>query len=177
MRRRHPLPKIWLMTDPRIEDLSAAIMRLPRGSGIIFRHYELPKRERRALFKRVQKLAKARRHSLLLADRPMIARLWGADGAHDRSGHRSRGVRTVAVHNAREAVQAKRIGAGLMFVSPVFTTQSHPNTQVIGALGVARIAGKKRDSTIALGGMTAKRMKRLRALDLYGWAAIDAFRT
>ena len=177
MRRRHPLPKIWLMTDPRIEDLVAAIMRLPRSSGIIFRHYALPYRERRALFRKVQNLAKARRHILLLADRPIVARQWGAAGAHDRSAHRSRGVRTVAVHNAREAAQAKRVGAELMFVSPVFTTQSHPNVRVIGELGLARIAGTKRDRTIALGGMTAKRMKRLRALNLYGWAAIDAFRT
>ena len=177
MRRRHPLPKIWLMTDSRIGDLIRAIQLLPQGSGIIFRHYDLEKRDRRALFKRVQKLAKARRHCLLLADRPMIARQWGAIGAHDRSAHRSRGIRTVAVHNACEAMQARRVKADLIFVSPVFATQSHADARGIGRRGLAGIAGKQCNKTVALGGMTATRMKRLGALNLHGWAAIDAFRT
>jgi thiamine-phosphate pyrophosphorylase len=175
MHRCHPLPKIWLMTDPRISDLSGAIRRLPRGSGIIFRHYELPRGERRALFRAVKTLA-AGRHVLLLADRPHVARQWGADGAHSRSLHRSQGIRTVAVHSAREAALAKRIGADLIFVSPVFATRSHPDAQAIGAVGLGRIAGQMRGRTIALGGMTAKRAKSLSTLKLYGWAAIDAFR-
>lgn len=177
MRRRHPLPKIWLMTDPRIEDLDVAIGALPKGSGIIFRHYQLAATQRRRLFKQVQKLAKARRHVLLLADRPLIARQWGADGAHCRSAHRSQGLRTVAVHNLCEATLARQIKADLIFVSPVFATRSHPDARGIGSLGLARIVTKQRNRTIALGGMTAKRMKKLAALNLHGWAAIDAFRT
>jgi thiamine-phosphate pyrophosphorylase len=175
MRRRHPLPKIWLMTDPRINDLTVVIRRLPRGTGIIFRHYELPQAGRRALFRIVKKLA-AGRHALLLADKPSVAQQWGADGAHCRSAQRSRGIRTVAVHNAREAALAKRVGADLIFVSPVFATRSHPDAQAIRAVGLGRIAGTMRKRTIALGGMTAKRAKSLSALNLYGWAAIDAFR-
>jgi thiamine-phosphate pyrophosphorylase len=162
------------MTDPRIVDLRAAIRSLPRRSGIIFRHYHLPCPERRALFKQVAKLAKARGHKLLLADHPMIARQWGADGAHSRSGHRSCGIRTVAVHNRREAAAAKRIGADLILVSPVYATTSHPGAKAIGPRGIGMIAETQRRRTIALGGMTAKRAKLLGALNLYGWAAIDA---
>jgi thiamine-phosphate pyrophosphorylase len=176
MHRRHPLPKIWLMTDPRIGDLAACIARLPKRSGIIFRHYEYRLGERRALFRQVQRLVARDRHILILADRPHVARQWGADGAHSRSLHRSQGIRTVAVHSAREAALAKRIGADLIFVSPVFATRSHPDAQAIGAVGLGRIAGQMRDRTIALGGMTAKRAKSLSTLKLYGWAAIDAFR-
>ena len=164
------------MTDPRIGDLTTAITRLPKGAGIIFRHYELPQGARRGLFRRVQKLAKARRHLLLLADTPIRARQWGADGAHSRSPYRSIGIRTVAVHNAREAALAKRIGADLIFVSPVFATASHADARAIGAVGVGQIAGRQRERTIALGGMTAKRAKSLSALNLHGWAAIDTFR-
>jgi thiamine-phosphate pyrophosphorylase len=180
MRRRYPipknwpLPKIWLMTDPRIDDLDVTIARLPKQSGIIFRHYELPKGERRALFKRVKKLAKRQRHLLVLADRPIVAWQWGADGAHDRSPFRSRGIRTVAVHSAREAALATRIAADLIFVSPVFETRSHPRARGLGRVRLGLIAGKQR--TIALGGMTAIRAKSLSALKIYGWAAIDAFR-
>ena len=176
MRRRHPLPKVWLMTDPRLGDLEATIRALPNGTGIIFRHYELPRLERRALFKRIRKLARARRHCVLLADRPAIARQWGADGAHDRSLRRSQGIRTVAVHNAREAVLARRVKADLIFVSPIFSTRSHPHARAIGAIGIARIAGDQRGQTIALGGVTAIRMRTLRRFGIYGWAGIDAFR-
>ena len=111
---------------------------------------------------------------LLLADRPLVAQRWGADGAHSRSPHRSQGIRTVAVHNAREAALARRLRADLIFVSPVFETRSHPGSRSIGALGLGRISGLQRHQTIALGGMTAKRAKSLVALNIHGWAAIDA---
>ena len=104
----------------------------------------------------------------------MVALQWGADGAHSRSGHRSCGIRTVAVHDAREAAGAKRIGADLILVSPVYATTSHPGAKAIGTLGIALIAGAERKRTVALGGMTEKRAKLLGALNLYGWAAIDA---
>lgn len=175
MRRRHPLPRVWLMTDPRLGDLEAVVSDLPKWAGIIFRHYELPRTERRALFNRVMRVAKAQRHIVLLADRPGIARQWGADGAHHRSAHRSHGIRTVAVHNPREAVLARRVKADLIFVSPVFATRSHPGQRATGVLGMARIARDQLNRTIALGGMTAKQMRRLRHIGIYGWAGIDGF--
>jgi thiamine-phosphate pyrophosphorylase len=177
MRRRHPLPKIWLMTDPRMPDVLASIARLPKGSGIIFRHYEWAEGRRRALFKQVRGLARRGRHILILADTPLRARQWGADGAHDRSAQVSQGLRTVAVHSVREATLAKRVGADLMFVSPVFPTQSHPNGRMLGRIGLGQLTAGQRHKTIALGGMTTKRAKSLRSLKIHGWAAIDAFRT
>jgi thiamine-phosphate pyrophosphorylase len=175
MRRRHPLPKIWLMTDPRMPDVLASLAGLPKGSGVVFRHYEWAEKPRRALFRRVQQAAKRGRHVLILADTPLRARRWGADGAHHRSVRVSQGLRTVAVHHASEAALAKKVGADLIFVSPVFPTRSHPNGRMLGRIGLGRIAGDQRRRTIALGGMTASRAQSLRALNIHGWAAIDAF--
>jgi thiamine-phosphate pyrophosphorylase len=175
MRRRHPLPKIWLVTDERVVDLEAAILRLPRGSGIVFRHYSLGHKERRALFDRVRKVSLRNRHVLLLAGTPRIARAWRADGAHNRSALVSCGLRSFSVHNVAEKVAAKRVGADLIFVSPVFKTRSHPGKPPLGAVRLGLFAAKERSRTIALGGMTAKRAKKLMALKIYGWAAIDAF--
>jgi thiamine-phosphate pyrophosphorylase len=175
MRRRYPIPKVWLMTDPRIDDLAVAIARLPRRSGIVFRHYELPGRDRRALFEQVRKLARRHHHVLLLADRPAIARAWGADGAHHRSLLRSQGMRSVAVHSAREADLARRIGADVIFVSPVFATRSHPGAKPLGRARLGLLVGNQRVRTVALGGMTARRAQSLCALRLHGWAAIDAW--
>lgn len=175
MRRRHPLPRIWLMTDERIVDLFDAIERLPRGSGIVFRHHSLDRATRRALFDRVRRHARRHRHVILLADSPRVARAWGADGAHHRSALRSQGLRTVAVHNPAEMIMATRVGADLMFVSPAFTTRSHPGKTALGPVRLGLVARFHRQRIIALGGMNATRAKSLGALKLYGWAAIDAF--
>jgi thiamine-phosphate pyrophosphorylase len=175
MLRRHPLPKIWLMTDERIVDLDGAIARLPRRSGIVFRHYSLAPKARRVLFDHVRKLARQHRHIILLADTPLRAWAWRADGAHHRSELMSQGLRSVAVHDVAERVSARRARADLIFVSPVYRSRSHPGKSSLGPIGLARLAGADRTKTIALGGMSANRAKKMRALRLYGWAAIDAF--
>jgi thiamine-phosphate pyrophosphorylase len=162
------------MSDERIGDLIAAITRLPRRSGIIFRHYTLSYAARRALFKAVRRAARAGNHLLILADRPTVARQWGADGAHERSARVSFGLRTVAVHTVRERMIAKRVKAELVFVSPVRTSRSHPGASPLGRLGFARVAGNWRSRSIALGGMNQIEFQKMRALELHGWAAIDA---
>jgi thiamine-phosphate pyrophosphorylase len=173
MRRRQPLPKIWLMTDPRGGDPVAAVRRLPPRSGVIFRLYDASNRH--ALFCAVKAAAKGKGHVILLAGSPGQAHSWGADGAHDRSARASKGLRSVAVHNAREATLARRVQADLIFVSPVFATQSHPGAAPLGRTGFARLARGQR--AIALGGMNTRRFRSLVALKPYGWAGIDAFRT
>lgn len=174
MPRRQPLPRIWLMTDPRIVDLSGAIAQLPRRSGIIVRHYHLAPPARFRLLKHVQRLARRGRHIVLLADTPWRARAWGADGAHDRSSRPSRGFRSMAVHSMREAAMARRMRADLALVSPAFATASHPDVRPLKRHMLARLSRCLR--TIALGGMTARRFRTLRSLNLYGWAGIDALR-
>ena len=79
------LPRIWLMTDARNDQcLESVIFRLPAGSGIIFRHYHLGDNARRERFMAIRRLARKKRHLLLLADRAARARDWGADGIHGR---------------------------------------------------------------------------------------------
>ena len=131
MRSRQPLPRLWLMTDERMgEKLWDALARLPRGSGVIFRHYET--RERRALFERVRRLARRRGLLLLLAGTPREAVGWRADGAHGRSPHLRASrplLRTAPAHDARELTQAR---AHAVFVSPIFATRSHPGARSLG---------------------------------------------
>lgn len=173
MRHRHPLPRIWLMTDERISDLEGAIARLPSRSGIVFRHYSLEQHARRALFNRVRAQARRYRHILLLADTPYRAHIWGADGAHNGSRLRSVGLRSSPVHNRSELKSAMRSKADLIFVSPVFATRSHPGSRTLGRVGLATIATRAPMPVIAMGGINAKRAKSLDRTKIYGWAAID----
>jgi thiamine-phosphate pyrophosphorylase len=170
MHRRQPLPRLWLMTDERQgEALWTALERLPRGAGIVFRHYGLEERERRALFLRVRRIS-SRRRLVLIVSRAH----WRADGVHNAATRRSRfGLRTASAHALREIRSAERAGADLIFLSPVFPTRSHPGTRTLGRLQFTSLAGQTNVPVIALGGMNERRARGL--ANAYGWAAIDAW--
>lgn len=167
MRRRHPLPRLWLMTDERMGDaLWTCLALLPRGSGVVFRHYGLPAGERRALFRQVRQVCRARRLRLLVAGLPLGA----ADGTHGRRGG---GIRSASAHNLRELRAAERSGADLAFLSPVHPTRSHPGARPLGRRRFALLAHQARIPVVALGGMSRERFRTLRGA--YGWAAIDGW--
>lgn len=178
MRARHPhgLPTCWLMTDERLgEALWPAIDRLPRGSGIIVRHYALPDAERRALFKRIERRARAKHHIVIRAGSDRL----GAHeaGVHGRQAARVGGIKTWPAHNRAEVVAGMRAGAEIIFVSPVFATRSHPGGAVLGPLRAAlmiRHAPRSGARFIALGGMTEQRFGRMKHLGFAGWGAVDA---
>lgn len=168
MDRRQPLSRLWLMTDERQgEKLWRALERLPRGAGIVFRHYSLPPGERRRTFERVMAVARRKGLLLLLAGG---ARGWKADGLHG-----SRRSTSASAHDLREIRAAERAGARLLFVSPVFATRSHPGIKPLGRVRFGLLVRQARLPVIALGGMTRRRALSLRPMGLHGWAAIDAW--
>lgn len=171
---RHPLPRRWLLTDPRQgEALWPALERMPRGGGVIFRHYGVP--GRRALFDRVRAIARRRGLLLLLAGPPSLAAAWRADGSYGRDCRRpSRRapLKAIGAHDRAELVAAARCGASLVLLSPVFPTRSHPAARTLGRLRFRALARCGGLAVIALGGMDERRA---RGLGSYGWAAIDAW--
>lgn len=176
MAYHHPcLPSLWLMTDERLgERLWPALARLPRGSGVVFRHYRLSANERRALFRRVAKLARRRGLILLRAgDVPMP----GEMGTHGvvKPMRRFGQIHSRAVHNRAEAVAATRAGADVVFLSPLFPTASHPGQPSLGPVRAGLLRRGIYAKVIALGGMNQRRAKRLAGLNFHGWAAIDAW--
>jgi thiamine-phosphate pyrophosphorylase len=154
MLRRQPLPRLWLMTDERQgERLWEALERLPKGSGVVFRHYGLARAERRKLFERVRRVARRRRLLLLPSGR-------------------GNGL-SASAHNLRELKAAERSGAALVFLSPAFPTRSHPGARALGPVRFGLIARQARIPVIALGGVDARNAPRLP--HIYGWAGIDAW--
>jgi thiamine-phosphate pyrophosphorylase len=170
MHRRQPLPRLWLMTDERQgEGLWQALEQLPRGSGIIFRHYSLSAPDRRTLFQDVKRLARRRRLVLLAAGAPLLA----ADGVHGRRRGQNARLWSAPVHDLGEIRAAERAGADLLFLSPVFPTRSHPGAKPMGRMRFAWLARQTPLPVIALGGMNERRAWGLKGA--YGWAAIDAW--
>ena len=160
MRARNP----WLMTDERMGDaLWQALRRLPPGAGVVFRHHATPPRERYRLWLKVRRIGTARR-LFVVAVGPMP----GAHGTHN-----GRRPTTAAAHSRREAIARRH--ARYLFVSPVHATRSHPRAPALGPMKAAAITRGLSAATIALGGMTPRRWRRIAHLGFDGWAGIDAF--
>ena len=178
MPRSHPLPKIWLMTDARFgDDLLPAIQRLPSRSGVVFRHYHLATQQRRKLFAQALRICRRRGHILLLAGNELTALRWRADGFHQRRKGQTKLLHSAPVHNAREIARVKPSRPDLLFLSPLFVTNSHPGARPLGPLMLQRLAKLTGNTRIiALGGMNRQNANMLNPQMIHGWAAIDAFK-
>ncbi|WP_277665785.1 thiamine phosphate synthase [Novosphingobium lindaniclasticum] len=174
--RHPPLPQIWLITDARNDTaLERSLARLPRGSGLIYRHYHLPPVERRARFDELARIARRFGHSAILSGTTRQARAWNADGAYGAAKKLGPGPATwrlVTVHSLRELARAHRARADAVMLSPVFPTRSHPGGATLGPLRFHLLAARSAVPVIALGGMTRHRA---RHLPTQNWAAIQAF--
>jgi len=174
VRHRYPprIPDLWLISDARIDErLEAALDRLPRGSGLVFRHYPLP--ERRARFRRIARQARRRGHTIVLAGTVAEARRWRAEGTYGPSDRLASGaamLRLVTVHSLREIGRANRQRTDAVLLSPVFATRSHPGATTLGVVRFRLLARWSRLPVIALGGMDQAKARRLR---VKRWAAID----
>ncbi len=160
-----PLPALWLISDARNDAvLGRALARLPRGSGLVFRHYHLSPAERRARFAHLRRLCRAYGHMAVLAG---DAR-WPADGHYGRKVPGRAWLATA--HSAREIARANLCGADAVLLSPVFPTRSHPGAPTLGPVRFRLLARLSASPVIALGGMDAGRA---RVLHWPRWAAID----
>lgn len=172
--RPRPLPAAWLVSDQRTDDrLETALRALPRGSGLIFRHYHLPPRERAARFRRLLRLCRRLGHRAVLAGTANVARRHGADGCYgapQQLAHGARLTRLITAHSLREIGAARRARADAVLLSPVFPTRSHPGARTLGPLRFLLLARRSPVPVIALGGMNAETARRLPGV---AWAAID----
>jgi thiamine-phosphate pyrophosphorylase len=146
---------------------------MPRGSGLIFRHYHLPLAERRARFIALRRIARARGHRVILAGSIAQARRWRADGVYGPTRVIGSGpalLRLATAHSLHEIGARARVRADAILLSPVFATRSHPGASSLGAVRFRLLAARARVPVIALGGMTQRNARRLR---WHRWAAID----
>ena len=168
------LPRLWLVSDARNDAvLEATLRRLPRGSGLIFRHYHLPPVARRQRFAALARIARQGGHAVALAGTAAEARRWRADAVYGSPRQLARGpalLRLATAHSPREIAAAGRVRADAVLLSPAFATRSHPGTAALGPLRFRLLAARAQLPVIALGGMTSLRAKRLA---WPRWAAID----
>ncbi len=171
------IPRLWLFSDERNDQrLEQAIARLPKGSGIIFRHYHLENEAREERLAAIVRQARRNRHTVLIAGPPPMARRNDAAGVHGRQWSPARVtglVHSAPVHNIREVREANMKRVQLFFLSPVHATRSHPGQRPTSRLHIVRLARLCRGPVVLLGGMNAARFRYF-AKQAHGWGAIDA---
>jgi thiamine-phosphate pyrophosphorylase len=173
--RQPPLPLIWLLSDARNDaSLEDVLARLPPRSGFVFRHYHLAAEARSARFRILAAHARGAGHAVVLADGAALAREWGADGVYGDSARIAAGgadlLRLATAHDGAELSAAAEAGARGVFLSPVFPSRSHPESETLGIHGFHVLAQRSAVPVIALGGMTNARAAELA---WPRWAAID----
>jgi len=177
---RPALPGLWLVTDPiRTPDPLAAASRLPRGAGVIYRHFGA--RDRFETARALAALAQKRGLVLLIGADVPLARKVGAAGVHlpERlawraqaiKGRQPRWIVTAAAHKASAVTGAQHADA--IFLAPVFPSRSPSASRPLGVLRAARLARPSRVPVIALGGVKARTAPQLLDHGFAGLAAID----
>ena len=168
---------MWLLSDPsRLPDPTPLLGRLPRGAAVLLRGAAPEVAER------VGRLCRVRGLVLLVSGDGRLALRLGA-GLHvpDRAAtrgllpfllNRRRFWLSAALHGRVGLARARRLGADVVLVSPVFPTASHPGAPALGPLRWAALARAAGRPAVARGGMSRHRMRRLPRGLAAGWAGI-----
>jgi thiamine-phosphate pyrophosphorylase len=184
---RPTLPRLHAITDERIArrpDLSSVAGALADGGGsdLAFhaRGRELTGLEHYDLAFRLSILPSP----LFVNDRLDVALAVPAAGV--QLGHGSLPVSSAralnplwwigkSVHSLAETEAARAEGADYLVVGPVFATASHPGRAPLGLEGLKQIVAAAGElPVIAIGGITADRVREVRDCGAYGIAAIRA---
>jgi thiamine-phosphate pyrophosphorylase len=172
------LPRAFFVTDPvRTADILAIAQRLPRGFGIVWRHFGAA--DRLESGRRLARLCRRRGLVLLVSADPVLAARIGAHGVHWPEA-RLRGMRlkpaglieTAAAHSTGAIHRAHRLGVDAAIVSAVFPSRSPSATKPLGVLRFRQMARTAPLPVYALGGLNAANAARAMA-HAAGWAAID----
>jgi thiamine-phosphate pyrophosphorylase len=179
-------PVLWLFTDAqRLPDPRPAARRLPAGwCGVVLRLDGEPHRAK--LGRDLARICRERRLALTVAGDARLAYALKA-GLHLRGGRRalprgpSRGNRTLllgrwdtaSAHTMAELARGGR-AADLVFLSPIFPTDSHPGRRGIGLFAWAALARRVRLPVLALGGVDGATARRLPRRFCAGAGAIGA---
>ncbi len=172
------------MTDAqRTIDPVSAIKCMPKGFGVIFRHYDTSNRHEIAA--ELAKVCRERHITFLVANDWSLAKRVHADGVHlpEHAVRTSRSLRnknppflvTSAAHSQRSLWYAVHAGVDAVLVSPVFSTPSHPDSMPIGLIRFTTICKTSPIPVYALGGISTSNVIRIKNSGASGVAGISLF--
>ncbi|MEL7547961.1 MAG: thiamine phosphate synthase [Pseudomonadota bacterium] len=173
-----PLPGLFFLTDPdRSPDPCAIAERLPRGTGVVFRHYGACNRLDVATT--LSRIARRRGLIFLIAADPVLAQKVKAHGVHWPEAHRISAkawrrvfaIQTVSAHSPAALRAADRLTVDAAFVSTVFASNSASAGNALGPVKLRQLARSVDLPVYALGGINAQTASRVAMAA--GLASID----
>ena len=180
------VPHFFLITDEtRMESPEDLIRQLPRGTGVIFRHYEIQNREDVA--KRLRTICRQLGIGFFVGGDWRLAAKVDAHGLHAPAStaaaglnagarlwvQRRKKILTAAAHTAPELRRARAIQAHAAILSPVFPTRSHPGQPSLGTVRFAALSRAAKIAVIALGGITKRNIASIYPLGCVSVAGIS----
>jgi len=157
------LPPAFFMTDPgRVPDPAAVAAKLPRGWGVIYRHFGSADRAQTA--KALRQITARRAQSLLIANDPALAMETKADGVHwpELSVSQAKywqgrfAIMTASAHSRRAIMAARLSGVDAAIVSVAFPSNSPSAGSSMGSIKFRTLSRDANMPTYALGGVTAQ---------------------
>ncbi len=159
------------------------MLRLPRGSAVVYRAFGAADAELRA--RRLLVIARARGLKLLIGADAALALKIGAHGVHLPERLASQAARlkrqgflvTTAAHSLRAARRAFAFGADAVVVSATFPSASASAGPPMGPVRLAILVRAAGGPVYGLGGISDKTARRLLPTGVVGIAAVEALRT
>ena len=174
------LPPLLFLTDPeRTPNPNRVASSLPRGSGVIYRHFGAADREQIAA--ELRATCSARGLVLLIAADPDLAVKVAADGVHwpearlteSRTCTHAFQVQTASAHGRSAILAAAQAGMDAAIVSTVFPSRSPSARRAIGPARFRSMAQAAEIPVYGLGGLNAQNADQIS--DFAGIAAIGGF--
>ena len=192
--KQNQLPVSVFFTDrKKIYDLENTIKSLPKNSAIIIREYDLEQKDREIFARKIKDLTNSRNIRIIVGKDLVLAIKIKADGLHfsdldhlplqflERKKFKKKFIFSFACHSFKSVLKAQKLKADMIFISPIFPTKSHLNTQALGIKNLAKISFKTKSSSYvspslyALGGINSQNLLSVRKLGISGFAAISLF--
>ena len=174
---------IYLTDEDHLLDPTKFISRLPRKTGVIFRHYASPNRFH--LAQKIKQVCNDRDLTFIVSRDIKLARILNADGLHLPEylavkpnfrfrawKNRPNKILTAAAHSRQAIMRIKNHGFDASLVSPVFKTKSHQSAKYLGTIGFQNIVSRQALAAFALGGLNNKTATFLKNTDAVGIAGI-----
>lgn len=183
------MKSVFFTDRKRVSDFKKLIRNLPKNSTVIIREYDLSANEREAFARKILNLSRAQGFRVLVGKDLSLARKIKADGVHFSDfdkipiqvlQHKNFFL-SLACHSLKSFLKAKKLKPDMIFISPIFPTQSHKSTifgtKSLGLCYLAKIIKISKDSLpiYALGGVNSTNIKSLQKLGISGFGAINFF--
>ena len=166
------------MDSDRIIDYEKFINLIPANKkiGLVLRCKDIKKRYLYA--KKLLRLCRKKKFTFLVSSSYIIAKSIGADGVHYPNKYSycrkdSKILMTCSYHGYNDIKRIKQLSVGLVFISPIFSTNSDINKKEAGLIKISFLANYLKYQYSVLGGIKDNNIRSLRNRGIKSISGLD----